>query len=133
GTSAVRLAWCPVFSVVLGAKVLHAIASCLAGPVLAAISLGLVGHTLLGRRLGRNARFLSLGNAIAAGLMGGVAYYYSNEAIFFLTAAFGIPTLLALAQIRADDIDPELARGGAREREGGARFDALTGLARNGP
>src|SRR4051794_26447930 len=48
-TSALLLAWWPVFSVVLGAKVLHAIASCLAGPVLAAISLGLVGHTLLGR------------------------------------------------------------------------------------
>src|SRR5215207_845900 len=44
--SALLLAFWPVFSVVLVAKVLHAIASCLAGPVLAAISLGLVGHTL---------------------------------------------------------------------------------------
>jgi hypothetical protein len=76
--SALLLALWPIFSVVLGAKVLHAIASCLAGPVLAAISLGLVGHTLLGSRLGRNARFLSLGNAIAAGLMGGVAYNRST-------------------------------------------------------
>src|SRR6476660_7996361 len=74
--SALLLAWWPVFSVVLVAKVLHAIASCLAGPVMGAISLGLVGHILLGRRLGRNVRFLSLGNAIAAGLMGGIAYYY---------------------------------------------------------
>ena len=68
--SALLLAFWPVFSVVLVAKVLHAIASCLAGPVLAAISLGLVGHTLLSTRLGRNSRFLSLGNAIAAGLDG---------------------------------------------------------------
>ena len=97
---------------------LHAIASCLAGPVLAAISLGLVGHTLLGSRLGRNVRFLSLGNAIAAGLMGGVAHYYSNQAIFFLTAALGIPTLIALAQIRSADIDPELARGGGAQTRG---------------
>jgi MFS family permease len=44
--SALLLAFWPVFSAVLVAKVLHAIASCLAGPVLAAISLGLVGHTL---------------------------------------------------------------------------------------
>jgi MFS family permease len=49
--SALLLAFWPVFSVVLVAKVLHAIASCLAGPVLAAISLGLVGHTLLSTRL----------------------------------------------------------------------------------
>jgi MFS family permease len=131
--SALLLALWPIFSVALAAKVLHAIASCLAGPVLAAISLGLVGHTLLGTRLGRNARFLSLGNAIAAGLMGGVAHYYSNQAIFFLTAAFGVPALIALAQIRSADIDPDLARGGARSGEGSAWSDALPGLAKNWP
>jgi MFS family permease len=131
--SALLLALWPIFSAVLGAKVLHAIASCLAGPVLAAISLGLVGHTLLGRRLGRNARFLSLGNAITAGLMGAVAHYHSNQAIFFLAAALGVPTLIALAQIRSAEIDPELARGGASKRETGAWSDALAGLASNGP
>jgi MFS family permease len=132
-SSALLLAFWPTFSVVVGAKVLHAIASCLAGPVLAAISLGLVGHTLLASRLGRNARFLSLGNAIAAGLMGGVAHYYSNQAIFFLTAAFGVPTLVALAMVRSADIDPELARGGVRKREGGGWADAFAGLAGNQP
>ena len=50
-------------------------------------SLGLVGYTLLSVRLGRNARYLSLGNAIAAGVMGGVGYNFSSQAIFFLTAA----------------------------------------------
>ena len=129
--SALLLAFWPVFSVVLGAKLLHAMASCLAGPVLASISLGLVGHSLLSRRLGRNARFLSLGNAIAAGLMGGVAYYYSNQAIFFLTAALAIPTLLALAQIRSADIDPDLARGGLRKGEGVKWSAGIAGLASN--
>jgi MFS family permease len=131
--SAVLLAFWPSFNVVLVAKLLHAIASCLAGPVLASISLGLVGHTLLASRLGRNARFLSLGNAIAAGLMGGVAHYYSNQAIFFLTAAFGIPTLIALMQIRSVDIDPELARGGVSKRVEGAWSDAINGIGRNRP
>src|SRR3954465_13931601 len=55
--SALLLAFWPVFSVVLLAKLLHATASCLVGPVLAAISLGLVGYAPLGLRLGRNARF----------------------------------------------------------------------------
>src|SRR5215208_1541012 len=130
--SALLLAFWPVFSVVLVAKVLHAIASCLAGPVLAAISLGLVGHTLLSRRLGRNSRFLSLGNAIAAGLMGGVAHYFSNQAIFLLTAALGVPTLIALAQIRSADIDPDLARGGAPD-PGLAGSYALASTLRNWP
>jgi MFS family permease len=131
--SALLLAFWPTFTVVLGAKVLHAIASCLSGPVLAAISLGLVGHTLLAGRLGRNARFLSLGNAIAAGLMGGLAYYYSNRAIFFLTAALGVPTLVALAMIQSEDIDPELARGGVPKREGGAWSDTFAQIMGNQP
>jgi MFS family permease len=130
--SALLLAFWPIFSVALGAKLLHALASCLAGPVLAAISLGLVGHTVLGSRLGRNARFLSLGNAITAGVMGGVAYYSSNQAIFFLTAAFGIPALIALARIRSEDIDPVLARGGAPTRGSTASWSqGFAGLARN--
>jgi hypothetical protein len=101
--------------------------------VLAAISLGLVGYGLLSSRLGRNARFLSLGNAIAAGAMGGAAYFFSNQAIFFLTAALGIPALIALAQIRSADIDPELARGGTNKQKIRRRFDALAGLASNRP
>src|SRR5829696_75 len=66
---------CALFNVVLIAKVLHALASCVAGPVLGAISLGLVGRTLLSTRLGRNARFCRLAMRIAAGFMGAVAHY----------------------------------------------------------
>ena len=115
--SALLLAFWPVFRLVVVAKLLHALASGLAGPVLAAISLGLVGHTRLSQRLGRNARFLSLGNAIAAALMGVIAHYASTQAIFLVTAALGVPTLVALAQIRAAEIDPALARGGRHDRE----------------
>ena len=130
--SALLLAWWPIFSVVLVAKLLHAIASCLAGPVLSALSLGLVGYDLLSTRLGRNARFLSLGNAVAAGLLGIVGYHYSNQAIFLLTAALAFPTLIALGQIRSTDINPDLARGG-RTQEKGALSDAVLRIARNKP
>ncbi|MGH8612770.1 MAG: MFS transporter [Gammaproteobacteria bacterium] len=129
--SALLLALWPVFSVVVGAKVLHAIASCVLGPALAAISLGLVGHARLSTRLGRNARYLSLGNAIAAGVMGACAYYFSNQAIFFLTAGLGLPTLLALARIRSGEIDLDLARGGMRRRNSGIWFDAFRAVVHN--
>jgi MFS family permease len=132
-SSALLLALWPNFSVVLPAKVLHAIASCLAGPVLASISLGLVGYTLLSSRLGRNSRFLSLGNAVAAGLMGAVAHYFSSQAIFVFTAALGVPTLTALAQIRSADIDPDLARGGVPKRDAAAWSDGLAGAFHNWP
>lgn len=126
--SALLLAYWPIFSVVVAAKVLHAIASSLLGPTLVAMSLGLVGHALFSIRLGRNVRFLSLGNAIAAGVAGGIAYYYSNQAIFFLTAALGIPTLIALAYISSSEIDPELARGGISKSGVDTWFDAISGL-----
>jgi MFS family permease len=129
--SALLLALWPIFSVVVAAKVLHAIASSLLGPTLVAMSLGLVGHALFSIRLGRNVRFLSLGNAIAAGVAGGIAYYFSNQAIFFLTAALGIPTLIALAQISSSEIDLELARGGIPKSGVGTWFDAISGLVRN--
>jgi MFS family permease len=65
--------------------------------------------------------------------MGAVAYYFSNQAIFLLTAAFGIPTLIALAMIRSDDIDPELARGGMRRQERGRQSNAVSSLVKNKP
>lgn len=129
--SALLLALWPIFNVVVAAKVLHAIASSLLGPTLVAISLGLVGHTAFSMRLGRNVRFLSLGNAIAAGVSGGIAYYYSNQAIFFLTAALGLPTLIALAQIRSSEIDPALARGGIPKGGVGGWFNAVSNLVQN--
>jgi MFS family permease len=130
-SSALLLALWPSFAPVLVAKLLHAIASCLVGPAIAAISLGLVGHVALGARLGRNARYLSLGNAIAAGAMGVAAYQFGNRAIFYFTAALGLPTLLALAQIRAREIDPDLARGSAPGLRPGVSRHALADLAHN--
>jgi MFS family permease len=131
--SALLLALWPTFPITVAAKLLHAAASCLLGPALAAISLGLVGHALLSERLGRNARFLSLGNAIAAGVMGVTAYYFSNQAIFFLTAALFIPTLIALLHIRPNEIDPVLARGGLRRDHTPVSHSALRSLLGNRP
>ncbi|MBY0254614.1 MAG: MFS transporter, partial [Methylobacterium organophilum] len=80
-------------------------ASCVLTPAIAAISIGLVGRARAGERLGRNASFAALGNALGAAGMGAIGYYLSNGAVFYLTAALGIPTVIALARIRAQDID----------------------------
>ena len=129
--SALLLALCPTFNSVVAAKILHAIASSLLGPTLVAMSLGLVGHALFSNRLGRNVRFLSLGNAIAAGVAGGIAYYYSNQGIFFLTATLGVPTLIALAQISPSEIDSELARGGISKSAVSTWFDTISVVVHN--
>lgn len=68
-------------------------------PAIAAISLHLVGHTGLGERLGRNARFASIGNGLAAGVMGATGAYLSSRAVFVLTAVLCIPALMTLLAI----------------------------------
>ena len=114
--SALTLAIWPVFPMVLLAEVLHGAASCLMTPAIAAISLGLVKRAQIGERLGRNARFASVGNSLAAALMGACGRLLSNRAVFVLAAALAIPALVALRSINPRDIDPVRARGGQPER-----------------
>jgi predicted MFS family arabinose efflux permease len=117
GVSAAMIALSPALLVVFAAQILHAGASCLLGPGIAAISLGLVGYARAGARFGRNAAFASIGNAVAAAGMGAAGYLVSNQAVFFLTALLAIPTLLALSRIRAGEIDPARAHGGEKARQ----------------
>jgi MFS family permease len=115
--SALAYAALPVFAVVLSASVLHALASCVLGPAIAAISLGLVGHAAIGERLGRNARFASIGNGLAAAAMGACGYLLSARAVFVVTVLLLVPALWALRYIAAGEIDPERAHGAPpRER-----------------
>lgn len=81
------------------AQILHGVASCLLTPAIAAISLELVGHAALGERLGRNARFASIGNGLTAAVMGATGSYLSSRAVFVLTAALCVPALMSLAAI----------------------------------
>jgi len=115
-TSALGYAVWPIFPVVVAAAALHAAASCVLGPAIAAISLGLVGPSAIGERLGRNARFASLGNGSAAALMGTCGYLLSSRSVFVVTFILAIPTMLALGRIREREIDVAQAHGAvARE------------------
>jgi MFS family permease len=94
--AALLLAIQPTLLPVLLAQALHAFASCILTPAIAAISLHLVGHAGLGERLGRNARYASIGNGLAAAVMGATGAYVSSRAVFLLTAILCIPALLSL-------------------------------------
>ena len=101
GLSALLLAFWPVLLPVFVAQVLHGFASCMVTPVIATISLTLVGHAALGERLGRNARFAALGSGLAAGAMGLLGSYVSERAVFVLTALLCLPALASLPLIDA--------------------------------
>ena len=111
-TSALIYASFPIFAAILLAAVVHATASCVLGPCIAAISLGLVGHTAIAERLGRNARFASIGSGLAAATMGTLGYFFSPQAVFIVTAMLAMPTIFVLSQISAAEIIPDRAHGG---------------------
>lgn len=99
GASAVMLAALPTYLVVMLAMAIHSAASCVLTPAIAAISIGLVGHARAGERLGRNASFSAVGNALGAAGMGAIGYYLSNNAVFHLAGVLVIPALMALSFI----------------------------------
>ena len=127
--SALMLAAWPILPLVLGAEVLHGVASCLMNPAIAAISLGLVASHEIGERLGRNARYASAGNGIAAILMGACGRLISARSVFVLTALLTLPALVALFRIRPREIDLARARGGQPSAQ--AHHSPLHGIADN--
>ena len=94
------------------------------------MSLGLVGYGAIGDRLGRNARFASIGNGMAAAAMGACGYFFSARAVFVVTAALLLPTLVALSYIRPREVDPDLAHGAVPQHAEQPPAD-LRGLLRN--
>lgn len=113
--SALMLAAWPVFPLVALAEVLHGVASCLLGPAIAAITIGLIEESAISRQFGRNASFASVGAGIAAGLMGTCGRIFSERAVFVLTALLAVPALMTLAAITERAIDHSRARGGPTE------------------
>jgi hypothetical protein len=128
--SALAYAAWPIFPVVMTAATLHAAASCVLGPAIAAISLGLVGPIAMGERLGRNARFASLGNGTAAAVMGTAGYLLSSRSVFLVTFILAVPTLLALARIREHEIDAARAHGAVTRGPGEAATSSVLSLVR---
>ena len=128
GGAALCYATWPIFPVVVAAATLHAAASCVLGPAIAAISLGLVGPLKISERLGRNARFASLGNGVAAAVMGTCGYLLSSRSVFLVTFALAIPTLLSLARIREDEVDIARAHGAVQRETADPRTTSVVAL-----
>jgi MFS family permease len=100
------------------AEVLHGFSSCTLGPAIAAISMAVAGRAAFGLRLGRNARYASIGSALGAALMGLCGYYVSSAAIFYLTAALTLPAIATLMPLsRIDERALEPGRHSAPERD----------------
>ena len=100
----------PSFPLVVLAEVLQGITGGVLGPAVVAITLGLVGHAKLAERLGQNQRFAAAGGVAVTLTMALIAYSESPWAMF-VPVVLAIPVLVALNQIRAEEIDFGRASG----------------------
>lgn len=96
---------------VLLALAVQAAAGTLLTPVIAAISLAVAGRDGFGERLGRNARYGSIGAGLGAAVMGVSSTWISPLAVFLIAAA-----LLPLALAAVGAIGPD-RQGGLRAED----------------
>jgi MFS family permease len=122
---------CPGFwPVAVSQGIAHA-AGVIFPPAIAAVSLGVVGRRAFTARIGRNESFNHAGNAVAATIAGGAAYFFGLQVVFYLLAFMALASLASVLAIPEDAIDHDLARGlhevgnnpdGASEQPSGLRI-----------
>jgi MFS family permease len=113
----------PAVSVALAVQ---GLASSLIGPGIAAISLALVGQAALSERIGRNARFASIGNALAAAAMGIAGSYLPATSAFLVSATLALPALLSLALIGGGRTGPTFPAPAPTDDEGSQKQARIT-------
>ena len=123
--SALLFAVQPIPLFIYLAEILHGFSSCTLGPAIVAMSLAVAGEAALGTRLGRNARYSSIGNGVGAALMGACGYYISERSVFLLTALLTLPALIALVPLSGVGDPLPQAAGNGRKKQSNERVSAV--------
>ncbi|HET7314338.1 MFS transporter [Salinisphaera sp.] len=110
GASLVTAAF-PGAAPIIAAQIVIGAAGAFLTPMIAALTLGIVGYAGLSARQGRNQVFNHIGNLFAAVSAGLVAYYIARIGIFYMAAATALVCICAIYGIRERDIDHRRARG----------------------
>ncbi|QXV64161.1 MFS transporter [Mucilaginibacter sp. 21P] len=108
-------------------QVATAIAGAAIVPAVMAITLGIVKQKGFNRQNGRNQAWNHAGNMVGAGLSGLLGMLYGMHAIFYLSAAFGVMSIIIVCTIPSKSIDDRAARGIKNGDEGdkASQFKAL--------
>ncbi|WGS54304.1 MFS transporter [Paraburkholderia sp. D15] len=111
-------------------QIATAITGAAIGPAIAGITLGIVRQSGFDRQFGRNQVANHAGNVVAAALSGWLGWRYGFGAVFALSAAFGVLSIICVVMIRGDAIDHHVARGlaPAEPSHEAAKDDAASGL-----
>lgn len=98
------LSLAPGFWLVFGAELVQGGSGVGLALAVAAITLSVARQEHLGERFGGNVRYGAIGAAFGTAALGLVGSGIAPAAAFLLAAAFGVPALLALAEISRADI-----------------------------
>ena len=130
--AALLLGLSPSRSAVYFGVALQGLASSLLGPGIASTALALVGQTSFSERIGRNARFASIGNGLTAAVMGFAGSWFDPTAIFTISAGLSVPTLFALSLIgrgrRSNAIADPAGAGGQGQDNPKLTWDGVKSL-----
>jgi predicted MFS family arabinose efflux permease len=108
--SCITVVLLPTFAPILASQVALGLVQTVFPPTVAAISLGMVGHKLLSKQIGRNESFNHGGNMLAAVVSVFIGWYISYAGIFYFSVFQCVAIILATLMIREKDIDHDLAR-----------------------
>ncbi|WP_028342610.1 MFS transporter [Bradyrhizobium elkanii] len=116
------------FELVAATQALAAASGSVLAPAIAAVTLGIVGPKAFAARTGRNEAFNHAGNAVAAAIAGGTAYWFGPVVVFWLLAAMALASIAATLSIPPAAIDHQVARGLDDMEEHGASQDRPSGF-----
>ena len=118
GLGALLIAVFKTVALQIANQIVVGISTAVATPLIAAISLGIVGRQILGRRIGRNESFNHAGNLLTASLAGYLGYAAGLQWIFYVCGALGIACAGTALLIRNEDIDDDVAREAPEDAAG---------------
>ncbi|AOX20342.1 MFS transporter [Kozakia baliensis] len=111
--------WWPDFWPVIFAQAALGVAAAILMPAIAATTLGLVGPKAMASRTSRNETLNHAGSFLTALIAGTIGQMLGLDWIFYLVCAAAIGSAVATSAIRSNEIDQDMASGGAA---GGAKM-----------
>ncbi len=105
---------------IYGAQATMGVALAFLGPLIAAMTLGVVGRQAFTRQTSANQAWNHAGNVVAAGIAAGLALAGYVNGVFILISVMCVGMIFCTALIGPNDIDHETARGGVSEDTSGA-------------
>ncbi|MFA3916404.1 MFS transporter [Ruegeria hyattellae] len=100
---------------IYGAQATMGVALAFLGPLIAAITLGVVGREAFTRQTSANQAWNHAGNVVAAAIAAGLALAGFVDGVFILISAMCVGMIFCTTLIKPSQIDHEAARGGVAE------------------